>query len=66
MYSALAQSGLHIGEWVVIPGAGGGLGHLGMLTTSKQINLLRNKLRDSSSVCSCNGSSCSCNRHRCK
>ncbi|PAV17267.1 mannitol-1-phosphate dehydrogenase MPDH1 [Pyrrhoderma noxium] len=30
VYSALAQSGLHIGEWVVIPGAGGGLGHLAL------------------------------------
>ena len=29
MYAALKNSGAHIGEYVVIPGAGGGLGHLG-------------------------------------
>lgn len=28
VYSALRQSGAHIGDWVVVPGAGGGLGHL--------------------------------------
>lgn len=29
MYSALKHSGARIGDWVVIPGSGGGLGHLG-------------------------------------
>ena len=29
VHSALRQSNLSVGEWVVILGAGGGLGHLG-------------------------------------
>jgi alcohol dehydrogenase, propanol-preferring len=28
VYKALKESGIQAGEWVVIPGAGGGLGHL--------------------------------------
>ncbi|KAJ9640853.1 hypothetical protein H2204_003142 [Knufia peltigerae] len=28
VYSALRKSGAHPGDWVVVPGAGGGLGHL--------------------------------------
>ncbi|KAI5116701.1 hypothetical protein M0805_004774 [Coniferiporia weirii] len=28
VYSALMQCNAHIGDWVVVPGAGGGLGHL--------------------------------------
>lgn len=30
VFSALRQSDTHVGDWIVIPGAGGGLGHLGM------------------------------------
>ena len=29
VYSALRQSETHVGDWIAIPGAGGGLGHLG-------------------------------------
>ncbi|THH06866.1 hypothetical protein EW145_g3788 [Phellinidium pouzarii] len=37
-YSALKQSEAHIGNWVAIPGAGGGLGHLGQLVNT--LNLI--------------------------
>jgi D-arabinose 1-dehydrogenase-like Zn-dependent alcohol dehydrogenase len=30
VYKALKQANVHIGDWVAIPGAGGGLGHLGV------------------------------------
>jgi propanol-preferring alcohol dehydrogenase len=30
VYRALKYSNAKIGEWVVLPGAGGGLGHLGL------------------------------------
>jgi hypothetical protein len=29
VYRAIKYSDTHIGDWIVIPGAGGGLGHLG-------------------------------------
>ena len=28
VYKALKNSNLHVGDWIVIPGSGGGLGHL--------------------------------------
>jgi hypothetical protein len=31
VYKALKQTNLHVGQWVAISGAGGGLGHLGEL-----------------------------------
>lgn len=30
VYRAIKHSGTKIGDWIVVPGAGGGLGHLGM------------------------------------
>ncbi|OAL32977.1 hypothetical protein AYO22_00062 [Fonsecaea multimorphosa] len=36
MYSALAKARLRPGDWVVIPGAGGGLGHLGVQIAAKR------------------------------
>ncbi|KFY10463.1 hypothetical protein V492_05005 [Pseudogymnoascus sp. VKM F-4246] len=30
VFSAIKKAGLNVGEWVVFPGAGGGLGHLGV------------------------------------
>lgn len=30
VYRALKEAGLSVGDWVVLPGAGGGLGHLGV------------------------------------
>lgn len=30
IYRALLEAGLSVGDWVVLPGAGGGLGHLGV------------------------------------
>lgn len=35
VYSALAKSGARPGDWVVIPGAGGGLGHLALQIGSR-------------------------------
>jgi len=29
VYRAIKNSDTHIGDWIVLPGAGGGLGHLG-------------------------------------
>lgn len=34
MYSAIAKARLQPGDWLVIPGAGGGLGHLSVNTPS--------------------------------
>ena len=41
MYTALKKSNTKSGDWVVIPGAGGGLGHLGRssVVTGKHIRL---------------------------
>ncbi|KIW92080.1 uncharacterized protein Z519_07064 [Cladophialophora bantiana CBS 173.52] len=36
MYSALAKARLRPGDWVVLPGAGGGLGHLGVQIAAKR------------------------------
>ncbi|KAK4905078.1 hypothetical protein LTR49_025571 [Elasticomyces elasticus] len=36
MYSAIAKAGLKTGDWLVLPGAGGGLGHLGLQIAAKQ------------------------------
>ncbi|KAI1618558.1 hypothetical protein EDD37DRAFT_677627 [Exophiala viscosa] len=36
LYSAIAKAHLSPGEWLVIPGAGGGLGHLGVQIASKR------------------------------
>ncbi|EXJ74238.1 alcohol dehydrogenase [Cladophialophora psammophila CBS 110553] len=36
MYSALAKARLRPGDWVVFPGAGGGLGHLGVQIAAKR------------------------------
>lgn len=36
MYSAIAKAGLKTGDWLVLPGAGGGLGHLGIQIAAKQ------------------------------
>lgn len=30
VYKALKGSDAHVGDWLVVPGAGGGLGHLGV------------------------------------
>jgi len=35
VYAALKKSGAHPGDWVVIPGAGGGLGHLAVQIASR-------------------------------
>lgn len=32
VYAALRQCEAHVGQWIAIPGAGGGLGHLGQDT----------------------------------
>lgn len=31
VYKALKNANLHVGQWVAISGAGGGLGHLGWI-----------------------------------
>jgi propanol-preferring alcohol dehydrogenase len=36
MYSAIKKAGLKPGDWVVIPGGGGGLGHLGVQICKKR------------------------------
>ncbi|KIV85747.1 hypothetical protein PV11_01409 [Exophiala sideris] len=36
LYSAIAKAQLNPGDWLVIPGAGGGLGHLGVQIASKR------------------------------
>jgi alcohol dehydrogenase, propanol-preferring len=36
MYSAIAKANLKPGDWLVLPGAGGGLGHLGVQIASKK------------------------------
>ena len=36
MYSAIAKARLRSGDWLVIPGAGGGLGHLGVQIAAKR------------------------------
>ncbi|KIX01784.1 uncharacterized protein Z518_09511 [Rhinocladiella mackenziei CBS 650.93] len=36
MYSAIAKAQIRSGDWLVIPGAGGGLGHLGVQIAAKR------------------------------
>lgn len=62
VYRALKYSGTHAGDWVVVPGAGGGLGHLGVLSnsgTSQRYSFLvpvrSNSVRSSDGI--------SCHRH---
>ena len=36
IYSAIAKAGLECGNWLILPGAGGGLGHLGVQIAKKK------------------------------
>ena len=36
IYSAIAKANLSLGDWMVLPGAGGGLGHLGLQIAKKK------------------------------
>ena len=37
VYNAIKNSFTHGGQWIVIPGAGGGLGHLGIILLCEEI-----------------------------
>lgn len=64
VYNALQQSNTHSGDWVVIPGAGGGLGHLGMLRSLSYTPLSYFFASTSHPICRRNGPTRRRHRHR--
>lgn len=64
VYRALKYSHAKLGNWVVLPGAGGGLGHLGVFPTiGVDIKTLTIRFGNSDSICGGYGSPRCSNRY---
>lgn len=61
VYRAIKYSETEAGDWIVLPGAGGGLGHLGNVPTHVSAAFIQ--VHFSHSICK--GSRPSCDCHRC-
>lgn len=56
VYSALSKANLRSGDYVVLPGAGGGLGHLGVqIASSLGLHVIAIDAADKEEVCSSSG-----------